>query len=118
MSRLDFRLEGLGGACWVEVKSVTLVEDGVARFPDAPTERGARHLQELARAVEEGDRAAVVFIVQRADAGSFAPNDGADREFGRVLRAAASAGVEVFAWSCRVSRQAIEVARRVPVDLT
>lgn len=117
-SRLDFRLRGPEGSCWVEVKSVTLVKDGAARFPDAPTKRGARHLLELARAVEEGDRAAAIFVIQRADACCFAPNDRADQVFGEALRAAVGAGVDVYAWTCQVSRQAIVVARRVPVDLT
>jgi len=117
-SRLDFRLSGPAGVCWVEVKSVTLVEEGVARFPDAPTARGTRHLRELTEAVSRGDEAAVVFVVQRADARRFAPHDGADEAFGVALREAASAGVGVYAWTCAVSQRAITIARPVPVDLT
>ncbi|MEE8390747.1 MAG: DNA/RNA nuclease SfsA [Anaerolineae bacterium] len=116
-SRLDFRLSGVAGVCWVEVKSVTLVEGGVARFPDAPTARGVRHLGELTTAVRRGDRAAVVFIIQRADAQRFAPHDQADAAFGVALREAAGAGVGVYAWMCEVSQRAITIAGRIPVDL-
>jgi sugar fermentation stimulation protein A len=117
-SRLDFRLSGLEGVCWVEVKSVTLVEGGVARFPDAPTTRGVRHLGELVTAVSKGDRAAVVFVIQRADARRFVPHDQAGAAFGVALREAAGAGVGVYAWGCEVSQQKIAVCEPVPVDLT
>ena len=117
-SRLDFRLGGAAGVCWVEVKSVTLVEDGVARFPDAPTARGARHLGELTAAVGRGERAAAVFVVQRADARRFAPHDQADVAFGQALRVSARAGVGVYAWACEVDRQEITIAGQIPVDLT
>jgi sugar fermentation stimulation protein A len=116
-SRLDLRLTGPAGLCWVEVKSVTLVEDGVARFPDAPTVRGVRHVEELAAVARKGERAAVVFVIQRPDAVRFSPHDRADPVFGATLRAAARAGVGVYAWTCRVSRQAIEIAEPVPVVL-
>jgi sugar fermentation stimulation protein A len=116
-SRLDFRLSAPGGVCWVEVKSVTLVEGSVARFPDAPTARGARHLRELATAAGRGDRAAVAFIIQRADARCFAPHDPADAAFGAALREAAGAGVGVYAWTCEVTRQRVGLSSQVPVDL-
>jgi sugar fermentation stimulation protein A len=117
-SRLDFRLSGAEGVCWVEVKSVTLVEGGVARFPDAPTARGVRHLGELVRTVSKGDRAAVVFVIQRTDAQRFVPHDQADAAFGTALREAAEAGVGVYAWACEVSQQEIAVCGPVSVDLT
>lgn len=116
-SRLDFRLSMLDGVCWVEVKSATLVEDGVARFPDAPTARGAQHVRELTVAAGKGERAAVVFVVQRPDARRFAPHDSADPAFGAALREAVSTGVGVYAWACEVNRWAIEIARQIPVDL-
>jgi sugar fermentation stimulation protein A len=116
-SRLDFLLSGPEGAYWVETKSVTLVEDGVARFPDAPTARGTRHLRELIAAAMNGDQAAAVFVIQRPDAECFAPHDEADETFGATLREAAQAGVGVYAWTCEVSRQAIEIARSIPVVL-
>ena len=116
-SRLDFRLSGSAGVCWVEVKSVTLVEHGIARFPDAPTVRGVRHLRELTRVVGEGTGAAVAFVIQRSDARRFAPHEQADPDFAAALREAASVGVGVYAWACEVSQRAIAIAGRVPVDL-
>ncbi|MFW6115867.1 MAG: DNA/RNA nuclease SfsA [Chloroflexota bacterium] len=117
-SRVDFALTMPGGVLWVETKSVTLVEAGTARFPDAPTARGTRHVQELNGVVDQGGRAAIVFVVQRPDALRFTPHDGADPAFGAALRIAADAGVRVHAWTCRVSQQAIALARQIPVDLT
>jgi sugar fermentation stimulation protein A len=116
-SRLDLVLEGGpdGGRCFIEAKSVTLVEDGVALFPDAPTQRGRRHLGELARARAEGHRAAVVFVVQRDDATSFSPHDEADPAFGQALRKAAQAGVEVYAYKCRVSKGEVTLDAPLPV---
>ncbi|MCC7354475.1 MAG: DNA/RNA nuclease SfsA [Anaerolineae bacterium] len=108
-SRLDFLLEDGTRRCWVETKSCTLVENGVALFPDAPTLRGQRHLYELARAATAGDRAAVIFVVQRADAIAFAPHPSADPEFGKWLRAAAQAGVEIRAYRCRVDEKRISL---------
>jgi sugar fermentation stimulation protein A len=117
-SRLDFRLSGPAGVEWVEVKSVTLVEDGIARFPDAPTLRGARHVRELAAAARGGGKAAVVFVIQRSDAQGFVPHDEADAAFGVALREAAGAGVGVYAWTCEVSLREIAIARQIPVELT
>ena len=116
-SRLDFRLSGERGTCWVEAKSVTLVEEGVARFPDAPTLRGARHVRELMSIAQDGARAAVAFVVQRPDATCFRPHRAADPVLAAALREAAAAGVGVHAWSCQVSRQAIAIDRALPVDL-
>ncbi|MGE5559658.1 MAG: DNA/RNA nuclease SfsA [Chloroflexota bacterium] len=102
----------------VEIKSCTYVgADGLARFPDAPTGRGTRHLGELMKAVAEGLRAAVVFVIQRSDASGFAPNDAIDSEFGQALRQAARAGVEIYAVSCDVDPTAVTVTGRVPVHL-
>jgi sugar fermentation stimulation protein A len=116
-SRLDLVLEGGpdGRRCFIEVKSVTLVEDGVALFPDAPTQRGRRHLGELARAKAEGHRAAVVFVVQRDDAVCFSPYDEADPAFGQALREVAQVGVEVYAYKCRVREE--EMALDVPLPV-
>jgi sugar fermentation stimulation protein A len=117
-SRLDFRLGETAAVYWVEVKSVTLVENGTARFPDAPTLRGTRHLRELTAAVQQGEQAAVVFVVQRQDAQRFAPHEQADAAFAATLRDAASAGVGVYAWTCEVGTQAMTVATQIPVDLS
>ncbi len=116
-SRIDVLLEGNGPRCWVEAKSVTLVEGGTAMFPDAVTARGKRHVEELADAVRAGERAAVVFVVQREDAVRFAPHDASDPDFGQALRAAAAAGVEVYAYTCHVSAGEIRIAKRIPVVL-
>lgn len=116
-SRIDFRLTMPEGVLWVEAKSVTLVEDGVALFPDAPTIRGSRHVQTLADAAGGEGGAAVVFVVQRPDARSFSPYDEADPVFGETLRAASEVGVGLYAWTCRVSRGEIAIARQIPVDL-
>ncbi len=114
-SRIDFLLTGPTGRCWVETKSVTLVEEGIARFPDAPTERGRRHLGTLVRAVEGGDQAAVVFVVQRPDAHAFGPHTEADPKFAQALRQALVAGVAVLACRCRVSEYEIAIDAFIPV---
>jgi sugar fermentation stimulation protein A len=115
-SRIDFLLTGPAGRCWVETKSVTLVEGGIARFPDAPTERGRRHLAALVREVAQGDQAAVLFVVQRPDARAFGPNAKADPEFTHALRQALAAGVAVIAYRCQVSEHAISLASPIPVE--
>lgn len=116
-SRIDFRLCFVTGDCLVEVKSVTLVKDGVAMFPDAPTARGTRHLQELAGAVRGGSRGAVLFLIQRHDAREFRPHDATDPLFGATLREVTQAGVEVYAYKCDVTMERIGTAERVPVIL-
>ena len=116
-SRLDFRIDTEDGTWMVEVKGVTLEEDGHVRFPDAPTQRGARHLQELIKATEEGYRAAVVFIVQMEDVEDFRPNDATDPEFAAALRQAAAAGVKVLALDCHVEIGSLTVGKEVQVIL-
>ena len=116
-SRFDFRLEDADGAIFVEVKGVTLEHDGVARFPDAPTQRGVKHLRGLQRAVEQGYRAAVFFVIQMEGMKYFAPNDETHPAFGEVLREAAATGVEVFAWECAVTPETLEICRPLPVVL-
>ena len=116
-SRLDFVLEGPTGRCYVETKSVTLVVDGVGLFPDAPTIRGTKHMHSLSQARQSGHRAAVVFVVQREDCRAFAPHDTADPVFGVALREGVAAGVEAFAYSCRVTEQSIELGPPLPLRL-
>ena len=116
-SRLDLLLEGGSQPCFIETKSVTLVEDGLALFPDAPTLRGVKHLHSLVDARNHGYRAAVVFIIQRDDAEAFSPHDIADPLFGATLRSSVAAGVEALAYCCRVSEKEIRLTRRVPVRL-
>jgi len=116
-SRLDFLLTGDGGVCWVEVKSVTLVEDGVALFPDAPTARGRRHVLELVRAAPRGDRAAVVFIAQRPDPVAFRPHRALDPDLADALLYASARGVALHALAYDVTLREIRVARELPVRL-
>lgn len=116
-SRLDFYLEAPGERVYVEVKGVTLEQNGVVYFPDAPTERGLRHIGELERARGEGYSAAVIFVVQMEKARYFAPNDGTQREFGEALRSAEAAGVRIMAYSCRVTPEEIWLGREIPVKL-
>jgi len=118
-SRVDLLLEqGPAPDCYVEVKNVTWVDGcGVARFPDAPTTRGLRHLRELQRMVERGFRAGVFFCIQRDDARAMAPADDVDPAYARAMERAVVAGVEVWACAAQVSPEAITLQRRVPVHL-
>ena len=116
-SRLDFCLERPEGLHLVEVKGVTLEREGHCLFPDAPTERGVRHLHELMRAVEEGHRATAFFVIQMADVLDFAPNDTTHPAFGEALREAARRGVEIVAYTCRVTPETVTLDAPVPVRL-
>jgi sugar fermentation stimulation protein A len=121
-SRIDYRLTDSAGCyAWVEVKSASLVEDGVALFPDAVTARGVRHLQELQVLVRAGDRAgdraAVCFIVQRPDANSFRPHWDRDPAFAQALIDAAKGGVEVYAYVAPMTLTQARVERQIPVVL-
>ena len=115
-SRIDLLLEG-PGRCFVEVKSVTLAQDGVGLFPDAVTARGLKHLDELARVVEEGDRGVIFFFVSRGDVERFAPADEIDSAYGEKLREVVARGVEALAYTSRVEPARIEIGERIPVDL-
>ena len=115
-SRVDFMLPGQP-PCLVEAKSCTLVRSGVALFPDAPTRRGRRHLLDLSAALREGYRSAVVFLVQRADAKSFAANETTDPGFAQALRDGASAGVEVYAYRSIFEGTFLVLDKDIPVLL-
>ena len=117
-SRFDFRLEDGQGPIFVEVKGVTLEEAGEVRFPDAPTQRGAKHLRGLLRAVEQGYRAAVCFVIQMKGPTVFRPNDRTDPAFGQALRQAAAGGVQVLAVDCLAEPDSLVIDGLVPVDLT
>jgi sugar fermentation stimulation protein A len=120
-SRVDLLLESGEGAetrrCWVEVKNVTLVEDGVARFPDAVTVRGLKHLRELSARVAEGDRAAMLYIIQRADGRRFEPAADIDPDYAEGLIAAVAAGVEAYALRTEVSALGVRTRELVPIKL-
>ena len=116
-SRFDFCLEASGKTHYVEVKGVTLEENGAVRFPDAPTERGVKHLKELQKAVGEGYGAHAVFVIQMAEVSRFSPNEDTHPAFGAALREAAANGVEVHAFWCDVTPDTLEIAGEVPVVL-
>ncbi|HEY7744984.1 MAG TPA: DNA/RNA nuclease SfsA [Desulfuromonadales bacterium] len=117
-SRIDFLLERSGEKTLVEVKNVTLTAAaGIACFPDAVTVRGQKHLRELMRARTEGYRSVIFFLVQRGEATAFAPADAIDPEYGRLLRQAAKAGVEVLAYKSVVTPEENRVGERIPVML-
>ncbi|MBQ6710869.1 MAG: DNA/RNA nuclease SfsA [Clostridia bacterium] len=116
-SRFDFCLEAAGNTHFVEVKGVTLEENGAVRFPDAPTERGVKHLKELQKAAAEGYGAHAVFVIQMADVTAFSPNDDTHPAFGAALREAAENGVRVHAFWCAVTPDTLEIAGEVPVVL-
>jgi sugar fermentation stimulation protein A len=114
-SRIDLLLESPLQRCFVEVKNVTLVENGRALFPDAVTTRGQKHLKELMRVVREGDRGVIFFTVQRGDGASVSPADSIDPEYGRLLRLAIKNGVEALAYRALVNSQEILLTERLPV---
>lgn len=116
-SRFDFYWKSSKSRGFVEVKGVTLEEDGVVRFPDAPTLRGVKHLDELAKAREAGYEAAVCFVIQMENVRWFAPNDETHPEFGQALRRAAQAGVEILAMDCAVTPQSLTMGKSVPIRL-
>jgi len=117
-SRLDFLLEKEEARVLVEVKNVTLCDaPGVARFPDAVTVRGQKHLRELCRGLEEGCRAVIFFLVQRGEATAFSPADAIDPEYGRLLREVSRQGVEILAYRSMVSPEENRVGERLPVLL-
>jgi len=112
-SRFDFSFTKDGRQCFLEVKGVTLENDGVCAFPDAPTERGAKHLRGLKEAAKEGYGAYVLFVIQMSDVKYLRPNDVTDPAFGAALRAAAAAGVQILAMDCAVTADSMEI--RLPV---
>lgn len=103
---------------FVEVKGVTLEQNGIARFPDAPTERGVKHLLELAACQREGYHAAIAFIIQMKGVHLFQPNDSTHARFGEVLREATAQGVELLAMDCSVTPESLSVDAFIPADLT
>ena len=116
-SRFEFSFMKDGERCFLEVKGVTLENDGVCAFPDAPTERGTKHLRGLARAAEEGFGAYVLFVVQMENVRYLHPNDATDPTFGKTLREAAEAGVKILAMDCRVTPGSMALNKSLPVCL-
>ncbi len=116
-SRFDFYFEREGKPCFLEVKGVTLENDGVCAFPDAPTERGAKHLRGLSQAAREGCGAYVLFVIQMADVKYLHPNDATDPAFGAALRQAHENGVQILAMDCAVTPDSMQIGKPVEVRL-
>ena len=116
-SRIDFLLRTESGSIWLEVKGCTLARDGVALFPDAPTERGRRHIEELKYATERGERSAVLFLVFRRDAQCFSPNWETDPEFSKTLKKAKEEGVEVLAYLLSYDGHLVSFLKALPILL-
>ena len=116
-SRFDFSFTLNGKQCFLEVKGVTLEKDGICAFPDAPTERGTKHLRGLQKCVEEGFGGYVLFVIQMSDVIYLHPNDVTDPDFGKALREAAAAGVQVLAVDCAVTEDSMIIRNFVPVVL-
>ena len=116
-SRFDFRIEQGDKVTFLEVKGCTLEKDGIARFPDAPTERGVKHIEELTELCEKGFGAALLIIIQMKEITEFRPNDETHAEFGEALRKASKAGVEIFAYDCNVTPDSLTFDAPVRVNL-
>ncbi|MCL2166182.1 MAG: DNA/RNA nuclease SfsA [Clostridiales bacterium] len=114
-SRFDYYAEAEKRGIFIEIKGVTLEEDGAALFPDAPTLRGVKHLNELAACIGEGYEARVVFVIQMRGVRYFTPNRKMHPAFGEALAAAARAGVKVSAWDCDVTKDSLTIRQSVPV---
>lgn len=116
-SRFDFSFTKDGRQCFLEVKGVTLENDGICAFPDAPTQRGAKHLTELARLSRQGYGAYVLFVIQMEDVKFLHPNDDTDPAFGKALREAAAAGVNILAMDCQIAQNAMIIQNPVKIQL-
>ena len=114
-SRIDLRLsDGQKGCCYVEIKNCSLVDNGVAMFPDAVTSRGLKHLKELEIIVKSGCRCVMFFFIQRMDARVFKPADHIDPDYGNGLRRAVNRGVEILIYDVTVDLTGIKLNRRIP----
>ena len=116
-SRIDLLLESGEKRCYVEIKNCTLVVEGLARFPDAVTSRGLKHLVELQEQVKQGDRSVMFYLIQRMDADRFEPADHIDPAYGRELRKAVQNGVEVLVYDVAMDLKGIRLNRSVPFQL-
>ena len=117
-SRFDFYIESTSGRkAFVEVKGVTLLQDGVARFPDAPTTRGVKHIEELVKCKEDGYEAYILFLLEMKGSRWMEPNDATHPAFGKALREAAEKGIKILAYDCIVTPDKLEVDKKVEVRL-
>lgn len=116
-SRVDFYVEADDRKIFIEVKGVTLEDNGVARFPDAPSQRAIKHVEELAAAVEKGYESYVIFVIQMKGVQYFTPNEDTHPQFGKALREAARKGVHVLAYDCKVTEDSLCLDNPVEVRL-
>ncbi len=116
-SRFDFYIEDGADKIFLEVKGVTLENGGIASFPDAPTERGVKHLNELKSALCEGYKCYILFVIAMAGVTLFKPNDATHKEFGDTLRKVCKSGVNVFAVDCKVKKDSILIDKFIDIDL-
>ena len=116
-SRFDFCIEHEGKTSYLEVKGVTLEQNGIALFPDAPTQRGIKHINELIACAADGFGAHILFVIQMKGIRLFRPNDNTHPAFGDALRAAARSGVTIHAVDCLVTGDSMVIDRAVPVEL-
>ena len=116
-SRFDFSFTKDGRKCFLEVKGVTLENDGICAFPDAPTERGTKHLKELTKLAREGYGAYVLFVIQMEGVKYLHPNDLTDKPFGQALRQAKNAGVQILAYDCKITKNTMNIRKKVDVKL-
>lgn len=116
-SRFDLYAEGDGKKAFIEIKGVTLEKDGIAMFPDAPTERGVKHIRELCHCVEEGYEAYILFVIQMKGVTEFRPNDTTQPEFRKALQKAQEKGVHILAFDCEVTVGSMKLDKEIPVWL-
>lgn len=116
-SRFDFCIEQGDRITYLEVKGVTLENDGIASFPDAPTERGVKHIEELIELKNQGFGAAILFVIQMKGITEFRPNDKTHAAFGDALRRAEKAGVSIYAYDCAVTPDSLNISSQIPVNL-
>ena len=116
-SRFDFYLETEAKKMFIEVKGVTLEEKGVVMFPDAPTERGVKHVQELCHSLEQGYEAAIIFVVQMSGSRYFTPNRRTHAAFATALEQAAASGVQLMAMTCAVTPDSLIINGTLPIHL-
>lgn len=116
-SRFDFYVETNTEKAFIEVKGATLEEDNIVRFPDAPTERGVKHIHELCECIDEGYNAYIIFVIQMRDVLYFTPNDVTHKAFGDALREAEKKGVKIIAVDCNVTEDSIDIFDYVDIRL-
>ena len=116
-SRFDFYIEEEKRKIFLEVKGCTLETDGIARFPDAPTQRGVKHINELIDCISEGYEAYILFVIQMKGINHFEPNDTTHKAFGDALRQAEKSGVKILAYDCIVTPNSIDIDKEIKVKL-